>query len=110
MLTESYGGKCPNCGYDRMLVRYGSLGYFQRDACPNCQFYYGHNNYDPHEVREEGWEDEIEFLKPELIERGLPVSVLGIMLYLETLSDIDEIDQVFDYTDFNWDEKNEEKI
>ena len=27
MLIDSYGGICPNCGYDRMLVRYGSFGF-----------------------------------------------------------------------------------
>jgi hypothetical protein len=103
LLNDGYGGICPNCGYDRMLVRYGSFGYFQRDACPNCGFYYGHNNHDP-EVREEGWEDEIQFLKPELEERKLPQSILGVMLYLETLPDIEEIQQVFDYPeDFKFD-------
>ena len=104
MLTDSYGGICPNCGYDRMLVRYGSFGYFQRDACPNCGFAYGHNNHDPEIRGHEIWVAEIEFLKTELDEKSFPHSMLGIMLYIETLPDIDEIDQVFDYPDdFNWD-------
>jgi len=102
MLTEGYGGICPNCGYDRMLVRYGSQGYFQRDACPNCWFYYGHNNFDPEEVREEAWDGEVGYLKSELEERNLPVSVLGIMLYLETMPDIEEIEQVFEYNEEFW--------
>jgi hypothetical protein len=41
MLTEDYCGVCPKCRYDRMWVRYGSEGYFQYDACPNCGFAYG---------------------------------------------------------------------
>lgn len=98
MLNDSYGGTCPNCGYDRLLVRYGSFGYFQRDACPNCGFYYGHNDYDA-EVREEGWEGEIFDLKSELKKRNLPCSILGILLYIETLPKIDEIDHVFEYPD-----------
>jgi hypothetical protein len=104
MLTDSYGGICPNCGYDRMLVRYGSFGYFQFDACPNCAFAYGHNFHDPEEARDmEILEDEIELLKSELKERNLPISLLGVMLYLETLPEIKEIDQVFDYSeDFEW--------
>jgi hypothetical protein len=106
MLNEGYVGICPNCGYDRMLVRYGSFGYFERDACPNCGFYYGHNSCDPEEVREEGWNDEIEYLKEELEKRALPLSLLGIMLYIETLPDYKEIDQVFQYPDdFNYDGK-----
>jgi len=103
VLTDSYGGICPNCGYDRMLVRYGSSGYFQRDACPNCQFAYGHNDYDPEVRGQELWEGEIFEMRSILEERGFPVSVLGILLYIETLPDIREIKSVFDYPgDFNW--------
>jgi len=51
MLTEGYGGICPNCGYDRMMYRYGSDGYYQFDACPNCGFAYAQNG----EYDEYGW-------------------------------------------------------
>ena len=103
MLTDSYGGLCINCGYDRTMVRYGSTYYFQFDACPNCWFAYGHNHFDP-KVRD--W-DVLEIIlnemKNTLEEKGFPVSVFGIMLYLESLPDIDEIEQVFDYPeDFKW--------
>jgi len=50
MLTESYGGKCPICGFDRILMRYGSTGYYQFDACPRCGFAYamaGDNKEEP---------------------------------------------------------------
>ena len=113
MLTESYGGVCQNCGYDRTLVRYGSDGYFQYDACPNCWFAFGEGyerdakgNWELQHCRDwEVLEGELRVLKSILMEKGFPVSVLGIMLYLESLPDIDEIDQVFDYTKFDWEEK-----
>ena len=106
MLTDSYGGTCPNCGYTRMLVRYGSAGYFQRDACPNCYFYCGHNGVDPEVTHEEGWETDLDALKPTLEQGGFPLSVLGILLYIESLPDLKEkeIKSVFDYTNFNWEE------
>lgn len=102
MLTDSYGGICPNCGYDRLLVRYGSQGYFQFDACPNCGFGYGHNSVDPEAHDWDIWETELEMLKPVLEEKGLPVTIQGIMLYIETFSDIQEIESVFDYSNFDW--------
>jgi hypothetical protein len=42
MITEDYGGICPNCGYTRMCVRYGTSGWYQFDACPNCGFACGY--------------------------------------------------------------------
>ena len=53
MLTETISGKCPCCGYDKMVQRYGSIGYFQMDACPNCGFAYGTNHYDGEHFGEE---------------------------------------------------------
>lgn len=41
MLTESIGGQCPNCGYKKCYIRYGSVGYFHVQACPRCGFGYG---------------------------------------------------------------------
>lgn len=46
MLTETLSGKCPCCGYDKLLQRYGSIGYFQLDGCANCGFAYGTNHHD----------------------------------------------------------------
>lgn len=105
MLTESYGGCCPNCGYDRMLVRYGSAGYFVYDACPNCAFVFGTNEaaQEDEELIDdfEFWEGEYQHLKSsmdDIKEDGL----LGVLLYIESLSDIKEIESVFDYTNFDW--------
>jgi len=106
MLNDSYGGICPNCGYDRMLVRYGSTGYYHFDACPNCGFNYG-QWYDQdkkgrwilkeHKNNWEFWEDQFEFL--DLKEKTL----LSVLLYIETLSDNKgEIESVFDYEGFKW--------
>lgn len=102
MLTDSYGGICPNCGYDRMMVRYGSTYYFQFDACPNCCFAYGTNHFDPEARDMEVFDCILREMKQPLEEAGLPVTVDGIMRYLESLPDIDEIESVFDYSDFDW--------
>ena len=47
MLTETLSGKCPCCGYDKLLQRYGSLGYHQLDGCANCGFGNGTFNLPP---------------------------------------------------------------
>lgn len=46
MLTETLSGKCPCCSYDKMLQRYGSIGYYQMEGCPKCGFGYGTNHHD----------------------------------------------------------------
>ena len=46
MLTETLSGKCPCCNYDKMIQRYGSIGYYQLDGCPKCGFGYGSNGHD----------------------------------------------------------------
>ena len=92
MLTESYGGICPNCGYDRMFIRYGSLYYFQYDACPNCCFAYGSNSFDIEARDMEVIEGIVDQMKVMLIERKLPLDNIGLMLYIETMSDIEEIE------------------
>lgn len=33
MLTETLSGQCPCCGYDKMIQRYGSDGYYHLDGC-----------------------------------------------------------------------------
>lgn len=55
MLTETLSGKCPCCNYDKLLQRYGSMGYSQLDGCPNCGFGYGTNSYDGDEFGFEAW-------------------------------------------------------
>lgn len=113
MLTDTYGGVCPNCGYDRMCMRYGSGGYFQYDACPNCAFALG----EWHERDKEGhWQPksgrdydiwsgilgaEGKFPVSLDFEKSLTKYLIGI----EELSDIKgEIESVFDYSNFDWSE------
>lgn len=38
MTCETVSGKCPNCSYDKMIMRYGSSGWTQWEACPRCGF------------------------------------------------------------------------
>lgn len=46
MLTETLSGKCPCCGFDKLIQRYGSQGYYQLDGCVSCGFGYGSNGDD----------------------------------------------------------------
>ena len=55
MLTETLSGKCPCCGYDKMLQRYGSLGYHHLDGCANCGFGYSSNHYDDDDFGVGAW-------------------------------------------------------
>lgn len=55
MLTETISGKCPCCGYDKLLQRYGSMGYYQLDGCPKCGFGYGTNHHDDDTFGVEAW-------------------------------------------------------
>lgn len=57
MLTETLSGKCPCCNYDKLLQRYGSIGYYQLDGCPNCGFGYGSNHHDESKVGVDAWLD-----------------------------------------------------
>lgn len=57
MLTETLSGKCPCCGYDKMLQRYGSLGYYQMDGCPKCGLGYGTNQHEIESFGVEAWID-----------------------------------------------------
>lgn len=113
MLTESYGGTCPNCGYDRLMVRYGSSGYAHHDICPNCCF--GFCEYSIRSENGKGWEPahvrdmeliegEIYLLKEQIKKIGGPLGHIGLLLYIESLSDIDEIEHVFDYDNWDWEE------
>ena len=55
MLTETLSGKCPCCGYDKLLQRYGSLGYHQLDGCANCGFGYSSNHHDDDDFGVGAW-------------------------------------------------------
>jgi len=55
--TDTFGGTCPNCGYRKMILRYGSEGIFHCDACPRCGFAYGCNMMDPAVEGKEFWKD-----------------------------------------------------
>ena len=57
MLTETLSGKCPCCGYDKLLQRYGSYGHYQLDGCPKCGFGYGTNHHDGDTFGTEAWID-----------------------------------------------------
>lgn len=55
MLTETISGKCPCCGYNKMLQRYGSTGYHQLDGCANCGFGYSTNHHDGEDFGVAAW-------------------------------------------------------
>ena len=55
MLTETLSGKCPYCGYTKLLQRYGSLGYHQLDGCSNCGFGYSSNSHDEDDFGVSAW-------------------------------------------------------
>jgi len=84
MITETYGGICPKCNYNRMMMRYGSFGYFHYDACPKCGFAYGTNSegeYTPEEV----WEAILKADEIQLKRLGFPVTRHGLYLWMESL-------------------------
>lgn len=106
MLTDSYGGTCPNCGYDRTLLRYGSEGYFQFDACPNCAFAYGQwydkkesDNWEKVEGRDADiWETIFE-AERRVIGETFADKLLLYLFDMETLPDNqDALESVFDYS------------
>jgi hypothetical protein len=98
--TDTYGGKCPNCGYNKIFMRYGSSGIFQYDACPKCGFAYGYNGHDKPLVGKEFWEDSVLFalFKPLLKENKLPISRQGLYrLTLRWGNNLEEPFSVFSY-------------
>jgi len=99
MLTEDYNGICGICGYERMLIRYGSRGWLQFDACPKCQFAYGSNDVDEFKG-EKLWKLIIDVYKTELKKQALPLTVKGIFELVESWEEPKEIfayGTVFDY-------------
>lgn len=99
MITEGHNGICGICGYERMLIRYGSRGWLQYDACPSCGFAYGSND-DEEWKGKELWKLIIEAFKPELKKKALPLTVKGVYQLVESWEEPTEIftyRTVFDY-------------
>lgn len=101
VVIETYGGTCPMCKYDRMLMRYGSMGWYQYDACPKCGFAYGTNHYEGEDTPEEVWKAILEADKAYLKELGFPVTRQGIFEWIESLDPptMRDRDTVFLYSD-----------
>jgi hypothetical protein len=101
MLVESYGGKYPVCSFDRIMMRYGSTGWFMFDACPRCGFAYASNQQgDNIEDPEEVWKTILKNEKPFLKDRNLPVSIDGILQWMMQLpKPSEDRDTVFVYTE-----------
>ena len=86
MISEDYNGVCPHCEYERCLVRYGSIGYFQFFACPNCEFCFGHNS-EKDFSKEEVWKSIIEAHKDVLDEKGFFHTITGLKMLVETFDE-----------------------
>jgi hypothetical protein len=107
MLTDDYNGICPMCHFNRMCVRYGSIGYFQFDACSKCGFAYGTNHYDGEVYNEEVWEVILGAEGDLLVKKGLPRTREGYYQWIMSLPEPStqlSTGSVFDYS-----EKKEEK-
>jgi len=100
-VTETYGGICPMCEYDRMLMRYGSMGWYQFDACPKCGFAYGTNHYDGEDTPEEVWKAVLDANGMILKKLGFPITRQGIFKWIESLDPpiMRERETVFSYSD-----------
>ena len=97
--TDSYGGHCPVCGYNKMMLRYGGGNYFELDACPRCGFAYGCNGVDPALEGDEFWIHAVEVDGKELDRLGFPRTREGIFMWLETFPDDRRDDgNVFQYS------------
>jgi hypothetical protein len=97
--TDSFGGHCPNCGYNKIMLRYGSGTYYEFDACPRCGFAFGTNGIDPAREGDNFWTDAIEVHSSYLSVLGFPLTREGIFMWHETLPDANRDDfNVFQYT------------
>lgn len=97
--TDSYGGHCPNCGYNKMLLRYGGGNYFQLDACPRCGFAYGCNGIDLALEGDEFWAQAVQVDGEELDRLKLHRNREGMFMWLETFPDNQRDDfNVFQYS------------
>lgn len=82
MLVESCGGTCPVCGFDQLLMRYGSWGYYMFDACAKCGFAYGANLCDDENWGKEVWKLILHYSEDFLKSQGYPVTREGYYLFL----------------------------
>lgn len=106
MITEGYGGTCPYCGYTKTLIRHGSHGWWQFDACPRCGFAYGANGYGDEDWGMDVWTPIIGFWGDMLESKGLEKSITGIFLMIESWKEqSDDRKQVFQYKDVKSDKK-----
>jgi hypothetical protein len=97
--TETYGGNCPNCGYRKIFLRYGSNGIFHFDACPRCGFAYGSDIGQQEMVGEQLWTIIILLHKEELKQRKFSISRKGLFQLTETWNQSEaESFNVFEYS------------
>lgn len=85
MLTKSYGGKCPVCGFDRILMRWGSTEHYQFDACPKCGFAYATNGRDIEDKWVETWNKILKNDGDLLKEQGFPITIDGMYKWLTSI-------------------------
>jgi hypothetical protein len=78
MLTEDYNGVCPKCGFERCLVRYGSYGWYQFFACPDCGLAIDSEGQKDEKV----WHGILKAEEHHLIEDGFEVSRKGVKDWL----------------------------
>ena len=98
--TETYGGICPNCGYTKMMMRYGSHGWFLYDACQKCGFAYGTNWRDPPKTGNELWKSLVEYDGAIAELKGFKKSRKGIFDMIESLPEIlNERTSIFKWDD-----------
>lgn len=105
--TESVGGKCPVCGYKRMLLRYSSRsnGWYQFDACPNCTFAYATNGFDEG-FGKEVWDNILSYYSETLSSKALPISINGLKRLVEQEQSDDDLDKLIKDTVFQYDLKD----
>lgn len=103
MLTETIGGECPACEYNRVLFRFGSEGYYHYVACPKCGFAYGSNRIDDEDYGEDVWKAILSEMDATLKEDNLDLSVAGLYQFAENFEEehLDtSIGTLFDFGDF----------
>jgi len=86
MLTEDYNGICPKCQFDRVLVRYGSSGWFQYVACPSCEFAIGDNGVEIYDQKEI-WKTILEAEGEHIEKAGFERSVKGVKDWVNSMEE-----------------------
>jgi Zn-finger nucleic acid-binding protein len=111
MITESYGGICPVCGYKRMMLRYGSSGYLEYDACPRCGFAFASNGQDEPLVGKQFWKAFFVAEGRAMKHMGFPLTMKGVHAWMESLPEPkDEPISIFDWTEKGFFEEVKEQI